>query len=140
MSQSITVNPLVQEIMKEFQLVDGKPVLSDQTLMGWLEKLKHVAPHQQQRIATELVAVAIKFDRSIGKLASEAVLQLCLLSGVVLQDSGAADAMFLASGMDMNRTRKLLGQEALRAPTLGEQKNSKESLALRLSLMSRTRV
>lgn len=140
MPQTITVTPLVQEVMTEFQLVDGKPILSDEALMKWLQKLKHVPAHHRQRTATELVAVAIKFDRNVGKLASEAVLQLCLLSGVVLQDSEAADAMFLNSGMDMNRTRKLLGQETMRAPALGDQTNSKESLALRLSMMSRTRV
>lgn len=106
----------VVDISARFSLVGGKPQLSDDDLCISRDLLSAVARERRSSVASELVALAIKFQRMAGEAAAPAVAQLCVLTGGLLDDTTEAARLFEREGVDLRGAAKRIGMDTKARP------------------------
>jgi hypothetical protein len=131
MANSKPLSDVVQNIGKQFVLVDGRPELTEESLRASWNELRAVAQEQREKTATDLVALALKFQRLGSAAAETAVIQLALLAGELLQDFAAITNMLESQGADLSGAMKFLGGQTKKRPvTQGKLSDARSILSL----------
>lgn len=110
------LSAVVSAIGERFALVEGQPRLSDDDLHTSWNELRTVPLEQRFETVSELVALAIKFQRLGGAAATQAVAQLYVLAGELLGDVARAASLFESQGVDLSGAAKLIGVDTTKRP------------------------
>src|SRR6185295_2521242 len=78
----------VKKLAKDFALIDGKMQMSLEKMHEWMVELGKVAEAEREKLAQELVALAIRYEREGQELASMATAQLYTFAASVMRFSG----------------------------------------------------
>lgn len=134
MANEVALSSVVKGIAQHFTLVDGKPQMSTEDLQASFAQVCQVKQDERPDAVVEMVALAVKFQRLAGEAGAVAIAQLLSLSAGLLEDMQKAEAMFKASGVDLQQSARFLGQEASKLPVTGGKATDRNSLfSLRLN-------
>ena len=128
--------PLVIELGTSFMLVDGQPIIPEETFLAWVPRLDLLHGVERTAIATDLIALAARFFNSAPEATEGAVFQLSLLAVRLLDDASVAQVM-QKIGMSTTAAQRLIGME--RAPIAMNKAPfdpKKSPLAARISAMA----
>lgn len=78
----------IQELARDVVLEGGVVYLPDDKLAYWMRELDKAPEGDREPLATELVALGVKFTRIGGDEAAKAVAQLYALATMLLKDGG----------------------------------------------------
>jgi hypothetical protein len=99
--------PLVQELARAADLVDGRAIYSDEAQARWVQRLGGLPPGQRQETARAIAALAARFSR-LGQAAAEPAVDVLLGLCVLLLGKEAAAAQILAQeGLDQQHAARI---------------------------------
>jgi hypothetical protein len=99
----------VARLAKDFKLTNGKVALDDATFEKWIREHLALPQEEKQRRAPEVVALAVRFLREGKAAARDGVDQLCLLTGALLGEVKAKQAM-KSAGVGWGQKAKSTGK------------------------------
>jgi hypothetical protein len=79
-----TLGTQVKQLAKDFVLQKDQLRMTEEKLKGWVETLAELAPAKRPQCASELIALALKFEREGGDPAAPAAAQLYFLAAGLL--------------------------------------------------------
>jgi hypothetical protein len=93
---NVALSARIKKLTKDFELIDGKVQMPLEKMHTWLGELEKVAKAEKKKVAEELVALAMKFEREGKELAEIATAQLYTFAAGILKyggpDAGKATA------------------------------------------------
>jgi hypothetical protein len=92
MDSTVALSHDVKALTKAMQLIDGKLLIPPARFTAWREKHEQVDSVYAQALASELLAVAIRFHREGGKSAAEAIAQLYMLCADLIGRAAATQS------------------------------------------------
>lgn len=99
----VPLSPRIKKLAKDFALRDGKYCLAEPKFKAWVAEFKKVPEADRAKNATELVALAIRFEREGGVPAARGAAQLYFFAAGLLSDAAKANA---GSGWKSTPTKK----------------------------------
>ena len=109
MTDDVSLTTAVANCAKKFTLQEGRPLLSTEDFGASWKQLTGLPADQKENAATELLALATKFQRMAGPAAAEAIAQLFVLAAGLLEDSERARVLFEQQGVDLRESGKFIG-------------------------------
>lgn len=130
---AVDLHPAVARVQKLFSVQDDALVLAPKARSEAEDLLGKVKPADRLQVASELVAVALKFQAAERDATARAVEQLVELAALLMEDAGAAVGLFEEAGVDKARVAAALGGSVSNQPVQGKagSRNSLFSLQLR---------
>ena len=96
-------HPLIDAMLSDFEAREGGPVLSDQNLRKWRKSLKS-EPEARQRLAEELVILAVRFARASAR---PSMMQVVVLAALLIGDM-ETQTLLEQSGLATDDARRLV--------------------------------
>jgi hypothetical protein len=83
------LSPQIKKLAKDFVVQKNQLRMTDKKLEGWVATLAELAPDDRPQCASDLIALALKFEREGGAPAVPGTAQLYFLAAGLLHDAGA---------------------------------------------------
>lgn len=90
----VVLHDVVGRLASAFVHAEGRVFLTPDAIRHWRQEMSEVPGGERQAVATDLVALAVKFHRVAGEQAIDGIAQLLALAGALLQDGAKARALF----------------------------------------------
>ncbi len=91
-AKAASLDPLVAEMAKAFELKDGKVSMPPASAKKWRLKVATFSVAEDVRFAEHCMVLAMRFNRKAGEPAAVAVAQLYHFAGLALQSAAKAKA------------------------------------------------
>lgn len=120
-TEEVELGVEVQELAEAFALEDGKMFMPESDVAIWQKRLGALPPSMSQKIAAELLALAMKFARIGAGGADVAVVQLVGFAAIMLKDQQKAEALFAERGLPTKAAANVVGSNLAQGagPSLG---------------------
>ncbi|MFH1807104.1 MAG: hypothetical protein ABIJ09_00060 [Pseudomonadota bacterium] len=128
--QSTTLHPTVAALARDFDLTDGQWSAPGERLVAHHQALQACGPELRNKLITDLVVLAGRFERETGAAGQTALAQLLALATLLLGGVQAAQEAFEEAGVHTAEARKLLGGDGLRFEDRAAQKPGQAAASL----------
>jgi len=108
------LHPIVVELAEAFEKVDGQWTLPDEPLFAHHKQLQACGPELRDKLITDLIVVAARFEREAPEEAQSALVQLLALSASLLGGVEEAEEAFGGAGVDVAGAKKLIGADGVK--------------------------
>jgi hypothetical protein len=85
MAGNVQLSPKLKKLSKDFQLKEGLYALSPDKMEKWGGELEKTPDADRPKLATELIALALKFQREGGEATATAAAQLYFLAAGLMR-------------------------------------------------------
>jgi hypothetical protein len=116
MDENVSLSAAVAACAQRFELRDGRPILDAPGFAATWQQLSALPADHRESTATELIALARKFQRMVGPPAAEAIAQLFVLAAGLLEDEARAQRLFAQQGVDLRDSARFIGAAAQNTP------------------------
>ena len=103
------LHPVVVALAQDFQVSDGQWQVPGERLVEHHQRLQACGSELRDKLITDLVVLAARFEREAAARAQIALAQLLALAAALLGGSAAAAEAFASAGLDVTDAKKLIG-------------------------------
>ena len=124
------LHPAVVALAQDFAVSDGQWQLPGERLVEHHRLLQACGPDQRDKLITDLVVVAARFERETPATAQIALAQLLALAASLLGGPQAAAEAFEGAGVNVADAKKMIGAAAVKFEDKSRQSPGKASASL----------
>jgi len=128
------LHPAVAALARDLDEIDGQWAVPHDRLLEHHLKLKACGPEDRDKLVTDLVVLAARFERESLPNAQIALAQLLALATLILGGVEEAQEAFEGAGVKVGEAKKLIGAEGVKF-TDGERPQAGEAAASLLGML-----
>jgi len=138
-ADSNQLHPAVVALAQDFRVNDGQWSMADDRLLEHHQKLLACGRDQRDKLVTDLIVVAARFEREAAARAQTALVQLLALAGLLLGGVEAAAELFEGAGVKLaddpwkslsRDAKKLIGTAAVKFEDKSQQQPGKAAASM----------